>query len=242
MGVTEGGARLSDFTFTFHSCIGEGNGYSLQCSCLENPRDRGAWRVAIYGVAQSRTRLKRLSSNSSGSSSSAGKESTCNADKKTDFTKVIQLVLCRVSSGDRKVTQGCSYRRVRYSNRMRNKSGDECVLVSNMEGKAFNLSPHVLNLFPKIVFSDEYIAVVFSHIQLFAAPRFVAHHSPLSMKFSRQEHWGGLLCCPSGDLPNPGTEPSSLASPALVGFFIFRLWRVKSLTVECELSVAACGI
>ena len=40
------------------SCIGEGNGKSLQCSCLENPRDRGAWWAAIYGVAQSRTRLK----------------------------------------------------------------------------------------------------------------------------------------------------------------------------------------
>ena len=44
------------------SCIGEGNGNPLQCSCLENPRDTGAWWDAIYGVAQSRTRLKRLSS------------------------------------------------------------------------------------------------------------------------------------------------------------------------------------
>ena len=40
------------------SCIGEGNGNPLQCSCLENPRDDGAWWAAIYGVAQSRTRLK----------------------------------------------------------------------------------------------------------------------------------------------------------------------------------------
>ena len=45
------------------SCIGEGNGNPLQCSCLENPRDRWAWWVAVYGVAQSRTRLKWLSSN-----------------------------------------------------------------------------------------------------------------------------------------------------------------------------------
>ena len=44
------------------SCIGEGNGNPLLCSCLENPRDRGAWWAAVYGVAQSRTRLKRLSS------------------------------------------------------------------------------------------------------------------------------------------------------------------------------------
>ena len=44
------------------SCIGEGNGSPLQCSCLENPRDGGTWWAAVYGVAQSRTRLKRLSS------------------------------------------------------------------------------------------------------------------------------------------------------------------------------------
>ena len=46
------------------SCIGEGNGNPLQCSCLENPRDGGAWWATIYGVAQSRTRLKWLSSSS----------------------------------------------------------------------------------------------------------------------------------------------------------------------------------
>ena len=46
------------------SCV-EGNGSPLQCSCLENPRDRGAWWAAVYGVTQSRTRLKGLSSSSS---------------------------------------------------------------------------------------------------------------------------------------------------------------------------------
>ena len=61
-GVTKSRTRLSDFTFTFSlSCIGEGNGNPLQCSCLENPRDGEAWWVAVYGVTQSRTQLKRLS-------------------------------------------------------------------------------------------------------------------------------------------------------------------------------------
>ena len=46
------------------SCIGEGNGNLLQCSCLKNPRDGGAWQAAVSGVAQSRTRLKRLGSSS----------------------------------------------------------------------------------------------------------------------------------------------------------------------------------
>ena len=59
----------SDMTERLHfhfslSCIGEGNGNPLQCSCLENPRDGGAWWTAIYGVAQSQTRLKGLSNSS----------------------------------------------------------------------------------------------------------------------------------------------------------------------------------
>ena len=56
-----------DWATSFHlslSCIGEGNGNPLQCSCLENPRNGRAWWAAIYGVAQSRTRLKRFSSSS----------------------------------------------------------------------------------------------------------------------------------------------------------------------------------
>ena len=60
----------SDTTERLHfhfslSCIGEGNGNPLQCSYLENPRDGGAWWAAVYGVTQSRTQLKRLSSSSS---------------------------------------------------------------------------------------------------------------------------------------------------------------------------------
>ena len=49
------------------SCIGEGNGNPLQCSCLENARDSRAWWAAVYGIAESRTRLKQLSSSSSSS-------------------------------------------------------------------------------------------------------------------------------------------------------------------------------
>ena len=69
VGCSPWGHEESDTTeqLPFHfslSCIGEGNGNPLQCSCLENPRFRGAWWAAVYGVAQSRTRLKRLSSSS----------------------------------------------------------------------------------------------------------------------------------------------------------------------------------
>ena len=72
VGCSPWGLEESDTTEWLHfhsspSCIGEGNGNPLQCSCLENPRDGGVWWTAVYGVAQSRTRLKWLSSSSSSS-------------------------------------------------------------------------------------------------------------------------------------------------------------------------------
>ena len=65
MGCSPWGRGESDTTERLHfhfslSCTGEGNGNPLQCSCLENPRDGGAWWAAIYGVAQSRTGLSDL--------------------------------------------------------------------------------------------------------------------------------------------------------------------------------------
>ena len=70
VGCSPWGHEKSDMTERLHfhfslSCIGGGNGNPLQCSCLENLRDGGAWWVAVYGVSQSRTRLKQLSSSSS---------------------------------------------------------------------------------------------------------------------------------------------------------------------------------
>ena len=69
VGCNPWGRWGSDTTEWLHfhfslSCIGEGNGNPLQCSCLENPKDGGAWWASVYGVTQSRTRLKWLSSSS----------------------------------------------------------------------------------------------------------------------------------------------------------------------------------
>ena len=68
VGCSPWGREELDTTERLHfhfslSCIGEGNGNPLQCSCLENPRDGEAWWAAVYGVAQNWTRLRRLSSN-----------------------------------------------------------------------------------------------------------------------------------------------------------------------------------
>ena len=73
VGCSPWGLKEWDTTERLHfhfslSCIGEGNGNPFQCSCLQNPRYEGAWWAAVYEVAQSRTRLKRLSSSSSSSS------------------------------------------------------------------------------------------------------------------------------------------------------------------------------
>ena len=80
-GCSPWGRWGSDTTERLHfhfslSCIGEGKGNPPQCSCLENPRDRGAWWAVVYGVAQSRTRLKRLSSSSSREYGTKWSEST----------------------------------------------------------------------------------------------------------------------------------------------------------------------
>ena len=59
MGSVKSPARLRDFTFTFHfDALEKGMATLEQCSCLENPRDGGSWWAAVYGVAQSWTRLK----------------------------------------------------------------------------------------------------------------------------------------------------------------------------------------
>ena len=64
-----------------------------------------------------------------------------------------------------------------------------------------------------------------SRVRLCATPRTVARQAPLSMGFSKQDYWSGLPCSPPGDLPDPGTEPVSLTSPASAGrFFTNTIW------------------
>ena len=125
LGCSPWGHKESDMTERLHfhfslSCIGEGNGNPLQCSCLENTRDGGAWWAAIYGVAHSQTRLKRLSSSSSsnktlntcrffffffsvdqGFQGSVGKKSACNAGD-TGFDSGFDSSFGKISSSRRK--------------------------------------------------------------------------------------------------------------------------------------------
>ena len=98
VGCSPWGHEESDMTERLHfhfspSCIGEGNGNPLQCSCLENPRNGGAWWAAIYGVAQSQTQLKRLSSSSSKILKKVGR--TENLRRTVNFCKQQNPVQCR---------------------------------------------------------------------------------------------------------------------------------------------------
>ena len=139
------GSRESDTTEQLHfhfslSRIGEGNGNPLQCSCLENPRDREAWWASVYGVAQSRTRLKQLSSSSS------------------------QLLVY-------------------------------------------------------MIFTSQCTSMLI-HVQLFVTLWTLAHQVPVSMEFSRQGYWRGLLCPSPRNFPYPRIEPMS----PVVAVSFFTTW------------------
>ena len=69
----------------------------------------------------------------------------------------------------------------------------------------------------KLLGEEECVLSHSSHVPHFATPWTIAHQAPLSIGFSRQEYWSGLPCPPPGDLPDPGTEPTTLKSPALAG-------------------------
>ena len=94
------------FFFFFWPCLigldGEGNGNPLQCSCLENPRDGGAWWAAVYGVAQSRTRLKPLSSSSIGLEAQSLNHWTTRELHQLSFKFILNkfstLIICRCCS------------------------------------------------------------------------------------------------------------------------------------------------
>ena len=101
VGCSPWGHEESDTTERLHfhfslSCTGEGNGSPLQCSCLENPRDGGAWWAVVYGVAQSRTRLKRLSSSSKKRQHWVGTSVCC--DSHTWMLLVIPCCLLRAKT------------------------------------------------------------------------------------------------------------------------------------------------
>ena len=82
---------------------------------------------------------------------------------------------------------------------------------------AFHL---IWNLVSPLTYALCLCSQLLTHVWLFATPRTMAHEAPLSMRFPKQEHWSGLPFPSPGDLPDPGIEPASLASPSLAGRFL----------------------
>ena len=85
-----------------------------------------------------------------------------------------------------------------------------------------------------------------SHVRLFATLWNAAHQAPLSMGFSRQEQWSGLLCPPLGDLSNPGIKLKSLLSPALVGRFFttsttWEAWSMWEKNLKKQVVICMCN-
>ena len=116
VGCSPRGCEESDTTEWLHfhfslSCIGEGNGNPLQCSCLENPRDGGAWWAAVYRGAQSQTQLKRLSSSSSSASPEAN---VVEKSKKEALSWVLFTFRCSHKTWEESTTTSF-YRRANYN-------------------------------------------------------------------------------------------------------------------------------
>ena len=250
LGCSSWGCWKSDTTERLHfhfslSRIGEGNGNPLQCSCLEDPRDGGAWWAAVSGVAQSRTRLKWLSSSSSSSSSNFRVKQLmpgmvkCRITRKTDsFQNIRDALLDHVYL--LKILFWLSITcRIKFS--LLSLEFKDPIRCTHL--------PYYLSVNWGILLSDEARQITITDLLaafplyiLFLRTQFcllgpcpslcvcsalpnsetrgtVARQAPLPMGFFRQEHWSGLPFPPPGDLPDPGIKPASPASAALAGRF-----------------------
>ena len=194
-------ANLEQLHFHFSlSCIGEGNGNPLQCSCLENPRDGGAWWATVYGVAQSWTRLKRLSSSSS--SRSEGPAPAGVWEGRAHFWKSVWWWPCRIRLGMFLPLQFFwkSFRRMDVT--ATPKSLQSCPTLCDPIDSSPPGSPVPGILQARTL---EWVAISFSNAWRWkvkvkslsrvwpsATPWTAAFQAPPSMGFSRQEYWSGV--------------------------------------------------
>ena len=148
------------------SCIGEGNGNPLQYSCLENPRDGEAWWASVYGVAQSRTQLTRVSSSSKPKRSLEKGEAE--ERPSLELPGLRKICVCEIPSS----FLGEAVEAKLWA-------GKGCTQVGSRE----NLTP--------VWVTWKWKSESLGCVQLCVTPWTVAHQAPLSMEFSRQEYWSG---------------------------------------------------
>ena len=179
----------SVFPMTIPS-IREGNGTPLQCSCLGNPRDGGAWWASIYGVAQSRTRLIRLSSSSSIPSMTAG------------ILFDYSILSCSLHAW-----HNIWYSRIQWLILICRLNGFQWVY--SIVGKKIHTINNTYYIFYLYIKGNCHAVLscfsrVWLCVTLWMEPTSLLH----PWGFSREEYWSGLPCPPPGDFPDSGTEPA----------------------------------
>ena len=113
--------------------------------------------------------------------------------------------------------------------------------VVDSGGSGQTLAEKIPIIFYRFYHRHSYVCVLscFSYVRLCATPWTVARQAPLYMEFSRQEYWSGLPFPPPGDLPNPGTEPVSLLSPALATYHSYHHILCTSIISSCLNQISA---
>ena len=189
------------------SCIGGGGSNPHQCSCLENPRDGGAWWAAIYGVAQSQTRLKRLSSSSSSSTHPLGLLFIF------PLSRVYQVRNVFLSPTRLRAPQRTACPKSGNNKNKRNNFMSTCCVTTLCFLYISSLNAPVRLWFTFLWLRNELprtCAVLSCSVRLFKTPWTVALQAPLSIGIL-QARILELPCPPPGDLPNPRIKPMSSA-------------------------------
>ena len=196
------------------SCIGEGNGNPLQYSCLENPRDRGAWWAAVYGVGS-----YRVEHYWSDLAAAAAAVSLLRTEGETNkkicrynchtVASYLSFFFLEVYLKQFAITESLNFILLQWF-----------LYLTPFTNKKTDLwrswMPH-LTLMMTLAQSWALCVQSLSCVWLFVTLWTVACQAPLSMEFPRQGYWSGLSFPSPGYFSDPGIEPVSLASPALAG-------------------------
>ena len=229
----------------------EGSGNSLQYSCLENPMNRGAWWATVHGVAKCWTWLsskKQTAKRSLLVSGSSLLYLVC-----WEYSPRIYAAFFKSFSASTEMTlwiiRIIGSRLSWWSLSLR---CAPCPWVSGVwlhsPGPLFSNWGYAVQSYPSprsgfLFISFLFLCLLsrFGRVQLFMTPWTLAREAPLSIEFSRQKYWWGLLCPPPGDLPEPGIKSTPAEAPAMqADFLALSHWEALSFP-DCRVSTNVTG-